>query len=117
MICFSEGYPLRRLLLRVKGGLVGEFVFGFHGRPPEEASEYHISPNFPQREWVAVCGGGALTRVETIRQTSVPATGRTPLSHAPAHSVVQQGEWDLCQRAFPAELCRVAARLGLPPAS
>jgi hypothetical protein len=30
----------------VKGGLVGEFVFVFHGRPPEEASEYHISANF-----------------------------------------------------------------------
>jgi hypothetical protein len=27
----------------VKGGLVGEFVFVFHSRPPEEISEYHIS--------------------------------------------------------------------------
>jgi len=32
----SEGNPLRRLLLRVKGGLVGEFVFVFHGVPPCE---------------------------------------------------------------------------------
>jgi hypothetical protein len=54
-------------------------------------------------------GGGALTRVETMRQTSVQATGRMPLCHAPAHSVVQLGEWDLCLRALPAERCRVAA--------
>ena len=27
----------------MKGGLVDEFVFVFHGRPPEEISEYHIS--------------------------------------------------------------------------
>jgi len=58
-----------------------------------------------------------LTRRGTIRQTSVQATGRMPLSHAPVHSVVQRGEWDLCLRALPAERCRVAARLGLPPAS
>jgi hypothetical protein len=32
--CFSEGNPLRRLLLRVKGGLAGEFVLVFHGMPP-----------------------------------------------------------------------------------
>lgn len=27
----------------MKGGLVGEFVFVFHGRPPKEISEYRIS--------------------------------------------------------------------------
>ncbi len=32
----------------MKGGLVGEFVFVFHGRPPEEISEYHTSV----QEWL-----------------------------------------------------------------
>jgi hypothetical protein len=33
LTCASEGNPLRRLLLRVKGGLIGEFVLVFHGEP------------------------------------------------------------------------------------
>jgi hypothetical protein len=32
----------------VKGGLVGEFVFVFHGMPPKEISAYHISV----QEWL-----------------------------------------------------------------
>jgi hypothetical protein len=35
----SDGYPLRRLLLRLKGGLVGELVCVFHGIPPMGLSE------------------------------------------------------------------------------
>src|SRR5579871_3380264 len=33
LTCVSEGNPLRRLLLRVKGRVVGEFVLISHGEP------------------------------------------------------------------------------------
>ena len=43
----SDGNPLRRLRLRLKGGLVGKFVFGLHGTPPVEATDYHAAWKLP----------------------------------------------------------------------
>jgi hypothetical protein len=51
----------------------------------------------------------ALTRTGTGHQTSVQSTASMPLSHAPAHTVVPQSEWDLCPRALQVGRCCVAA--------
>ena len=94
---------MRRLLLRVKGGLVGEFVFVFHGRPPvEEPKDYHI-----------VLERRCSHSVGNSSSNKRASNWRMPLARAPANNAVQRGAPDWYLSALQAGMRRVPA--GLAP--
>ena len=87
-----EGNPLRRLLLRVKGGLASEFVFVLHGAPPV------VKFRVPQ---AAMCPPTATRRLELLIQLKlIPSRQAVRLAGHPDHSH-QLPEHRVCRAALP----------------